>query len=177
MEQFCISLPRPAYAALFLDPHLVAFAALAFVFWSMLRHHARRQVNSWLLAWTFVLLHFTAQLFNVGDGFWGTVLATISLLALELAGIAFVHAASRIDLALEQPIGMLAWATALLTYGALVVWEVEAALPYYVAIAVVAISICVVHFKVQQREPCRTIFQHCLRSAAALIAWHSCVSK
>ena len=130
-------------------PHLVAFAALAFVFWSMLRHHSRRQVNSWLLAWTFVLLHFTAQLFNVGDGFWGTVLATISLLALELAGIAFVHAASRIDLALEQPIGMLAWATALLTYGALVVWEVEAALPYYVAIAVVAISICVVHFKVR----------------------------
>jgi diguanylate cyclase len=133
-------------------PHLIAFAALAFVFWSMLRHHSRRQVNSWLLAWTFVLLHFTAQLLNIGEGFWGTVLATISLLALELAGIAFVHAASRLDLAQEQPIGMLAWATALLTYGALVVWGIDAALPYYIAIAVVAISLSVVHFRVRAQR-------------------------
>jgi diguanylate cyclase len=130
-------------------PHLIAFAALAFVFWSMLRHHARRQVNSWLVAWTFVLLHFIAQLLNFGEGFWGTVLATISLLALDLAGIAFVHAASRIDLVQEQPIAMLAWATALLTYGALVVWGVEATLPYYIAVAVLAVSVCLLHFKVR----------------------------
>ena len=140
-------------------PHMVAFAALAFVFWSMLRHHARRQVNSWLLAWMFVLLHFVAQLLNIGDGFWGTVLATISLLALDLAGIAFVHAASRLDLAHEQPIGMLASSVALLTYGALIVWEVDAALPYYVAIAVMAVSLCVVQFKVRaQRTSLDNIF-------------------
>ncbi len=133
-------------------PHLIAFAALAFVFWSMLRHHARRQVNSWLLAWTFVLLHFTAQLLNFGKGFWGTVLATISLLALEMAGIAFMHAASRINLAQEQPIAMLAWVVALLTYGALVIWGVEATLPYYVAIAVLAVSLCLAHFKVRTQR-------------------------
>ena len=130
-------------------PHLIAFAALAFVFWSMLRHHARRQVNSWLLAWTFVLLHFAAQLFNLGQGFWGTVLATISLLALDLAGIAFVHAAYRIDVTKGQPIVMFAWAAALLTYGALVVWGVEATLPYYVAVAVLATSHFVLHFRVR----------------------------
>ncbi len=147
-------------------PHLIAFAALAFVFWSMLRHHARRQVNSWLLAWTFVLLHFTAQLLNIGDGFWGTVLATISLLTLDLAGIAFVHAASRIDLAQEQPISMLAWATALLTYGALVVWGVDAKLPYYVVIAVLAISICVVHFRVRAE---RTLLDNVLSFSSGLL--------
>lgn len=147
-------------------PYLVAFAALAFVFWSMLRHHARRQVNSWLLAWTFVLLHFAAQVLNLGEGFWGTVLATISLLALELAGIAFVHAASRIDLVQEQPIGMLAWATALLTYGALVVWGVEATLPYYIAIAVLAVSLSVVHFGVRAR---RTLQDNILSFAAGLL--------
>ncbi len=130
-------------------PDLIAFAALAFVFWSMLRHHARRQVNSWLLAWTFVLLHFAAQLLKFGEGFWGTVLATISLLALEMAGIAFVHAASRIDMVKDQPFAMLTWATALLTYGALVVWGVDAALPYYVAVAVLAVSVYVVHFKLR----------------------------
>src|SRR5487761_1297154 len=79
MEQILFpgGLPMLRYSSIL---HLIAFAALAFVFWSMLRHHARRQVNSWLLAWTFVLLHFTAQLLNFGEGFWGTVLATISLL-------------------------------------------------------------------------------------------------
>lgn len=132
-----------------LIPHMVAFAALAFVFWSMLRHHARRQVNSWLLAWTFVLLHFTVQLLNIGNGFWGAVLATISLLALDMAGIAFMHAASRLDMLKKAPIGMLAWAAALLTYSGLVVWGVEAKLPYYLAIAVLAISLCVAHFKVR----------------------------
>lgn len=147
-------------------PHLVAFAALAFVFWSMLRNHPRRQVNSWLLAWTFVLLHFTAHLLKIGAGFWGTVLATISLLALYLAGIAFVHAASRIDLAQEQPIGMLAWAVALLTYGAMVVWGVEAALPYYVAVAVLAVSVCVVHFKVRSE---RTLQDNIFSFASALL--------
>lgn len=147
-------------------PHLIAFAALAFVFWSMLRHHARRQVNSWLLAWTLVLLHFTAQLLNIGEGFWGTVLATISLLALELAGIAFVHAASRIDLAQEQPTAMLAWVIALLTYGALVVWGVDAKLPYYAAIAVLAISICVVHFRVRAE---RTLLDNVLSFSSGLL--------
>jgi diguanylate cyclase (GGDEF)-like protein len=152
-------------------PYLIAFAALAFVFWSMLRNHARRQVNSWLLAWTFVLLHFTAQLLNLGEGFWGTILATISLLALELAGIAFVHAASRIDLLQEQPIGMVAWATALLTYGALVVWGVEAPLLYYSAIAVLAVSLFVVHLRVRAKRTLRDnilSFSSCLLLALLL---------
>jgi len=130
-------------------PHLIAFAALVFVFWSMLRRHARRQVNLWLLAWTFVLLHFTAQLLDFGKGFWGTVLATISLLALDLAGVAFAHAASRVDLAQKQPIPMLAWTTALLSYGGLVVGGVGATLPYYVTIAVLAVSLSVAHFNVR----------------------------
>lgn len=136
-------------------PHLVAFAALVFVFWSMLRDHSRRQVNYWLLAWTFVLVHFTAQLLNLGNGFWGTVLATVSLLALEMAGMAFVHAAARLDLALEQPIGMVAWAAALLTYVTLVMWGVETRLPYYAAVAILAISICVVQFRVRAQRSIR----------------------
>lgn len=147
-------------------PDLIAFAALAFVFWSMLRHHARRQVNSWLLAWTFVLLHFAAQLLKVGEGFWGTVLATISLLALELAGIAFVHAASRIDMVKDQPFAMFAWATALLTYGAMVVWGVEAALPYYVAVAVLAVSVTIVHFKLRAE---RTLADNVFSFASSLL--------
>lgn len=161
--RFPYGLPMLHYSSI---PHLIAFAALAFVFWSMLRHHPRRQVNFWLLAWTFVLLHFTAQLLNLGESFWGTVLATISLLSLEIAGIAFVHAASRIDLAQEQPIGMLVWAGALLTYGALVVWGVEAALPYYIAIAVLAVSLCVVHFRVRTR---RTLQDNVLSFSSVLL--------
>ncbi|MGH9616942.1 MAG: hypothetical protein ACRD28_09400, partial [Acidobacteriaceae bacterium] len=52
-------------------PQLIAFAALVFVFWSMLRRHARRQVNYWLLAWIFLLLHFISKLFIAGGGVWG----------------------------------------------------------------------------------------------------------
>jgi diguanylate cyclase (GGDEF)-like protein len=152
-------------------PHLIAFAALAFVFWSMLRHHARRQVNSWLLAWTFVLLHFAVQVLKLGDGIWGTLLATVSLLALDLAGIAFVHAASRLDLAEEQPLGTLVWAAALLTYGTLVVWGVESTVPYYAAIAVLAASLCLVHFKVRSKRTLRDnifSFSSCLFLALLL---------
>jgi diguanylate cyclase (GGDEF)-like protein len=129
-------------------PYLVAFAALVFVFWSMLRHHARRQINFWLLAWTFVLLHFTAQLIDTG-GFWGTVLTTVSLLTLDLAGIAFIQAASRIDLLAEQPVLLAVWATALLAYGALVVWGVEIALPYYVVVVAITAGLGLMHFRVR----------------------------
>lgn len=133
-------------------PHLIAFAALAFIFWSMLRHHARKQVDSWLLAWVFLLLHFTAHLLILGSGFWGTALATISLLTLELAGIAFVHAASRLDLLAEQPTLLAVWAAALMAYSTLAVWGVEAALPYYVAAAVMAASLCLLHFLVRAKR-------------------------
>lgn len=129
-------------------PHLIAFAALVFVFWSMLRHHARRQINFWLLAWTFLLLHFTVQLLNMGTGFWGTVLATISLLTLDLAGIAFVHAASRLDIMEGQRVWLAIWAIALMAYSTLAVWGVEATLPYYIAVAVMTASLCLVHFRV-----------------------------
>ncbi|MHB1935803.1 MAG: diguanylate cyclase domain-containing protein [Acidobacteriaceae bacterium] len=133
-------------------PHLIAFAALAFVFWSMLRNHARKQINSWLLAWTFVLLHFASQALNLGDGFWGTVLATVSLLALDLAGIAFIHAASRLDLFEEQRALLIVWATALLAYSSMVVWGVEAVLPYYLVVAVMAASLSLLHFRVRAKR-------------------------
>jgi diguanylate cyclase (GGDEF)-like protein len=154
-------------------PYLIAFAALVFVFWSMLRHHARRQINFWLLAWTFVLLHFAAQLVNIGEGFWGTVLATISLLALDLAGIAFVHASSRIDALAEQPVLLAVWAVALMAYGALVVWGVDAALPYYVTVVVMAGSLCLLHFRVRtERSVLDNVFSFssCLLLALLLAA-------
>ena len=50
---------------------------------------------------------------------------------------------------------MLAWAAALLVYGALVVWGVEARLPYYVAIAVLAVSLCTVHYRVRAQRTLR----------------------
>ncbi|MHB1840546.1 MAG: diguanylate cyclase domain-containing protein [Acidobacteriaceae bacterium] len=136
-------------------PYLIAFAALAFVFWSMLRNHARKHVNYWLIAWTFVLLHFTAHLVVLSGGFWGTVLATISLLALDMAGIAFIHAASRLDLFVEQPVLMTVWATALMAYSALAVWDVERAFPYYVAVVVMAASIFLLHFLVRAKRSAR----------------------
>lgn len=136
-------------------PYLLAFAALAFVFWSMLRNHARKQVNYWLIAWTFVLLHFTAHLVVLSGGFWGTVLATISLLALDMAGIAFVHAASRLDLLREQRVLMTVWATALMAYSALAVWNVERAFPYYVAVVAMAASLSVLHFRMRAKRSAR----------------------
>lgn len=141
-------------------PYLIAFAALAFIFWSMLRHHTRKQVDSWLLAWTFLLLHFAAHVVIL-SGIWETVLATVSLVALELAGIAFVHASSRLDLLEEQPVLVAVWATALMAYSTLAVWEVGAVFSYYFAAAVMAASLGLLHFRVRtQRSAIDNLFSY-----------------
>lgn len=122
-------------------PYFIAFAALVFVFRSMLRHHAERHLGSWLLGWTFLFLHFAAQLLNVSDGVWGMGIATVSLLSLDLAGIAFIRAASRFDLLVAQSTLLTIWATALMAYSTLTIWGVERALPYYVTVAVMAAKV------------------------------------
>jgi len=47
---------------------------------------------------------------------------------------------------------LLVWMAALLTYGGLVVWGVEATLPYYVDVAILTISVSVMHFKVRDER-------------------------
>jgi len=128
-------------------PYLLALAALMFVFWSMLRRQVIPQLKSWLLGWTFLLLHFAAQLLDVGKGVWGTGIATLSLLTLYLAGFAFVRASSRFDLLPAYRIYLAPWVVALIAYSTLVMWSVEAAMPYYIAVGVMAASGTLLNYK------------------------------
>lgn len=137
------------YSAL---PYLIAFAALVFVFRSMLRHHGGARLDSWLLGWTFLFLHFAAQLLNVSDGVWGMGIATVSLLSLDLAGIAFIRAASRFDLLVAQSTLLAIWAAALMAYSTLAIWGVERAQPYYAAVAVMAASITALNYRMRARR-------------------------
>lgn len=137
------------YSAL---PYLIAFAALVFVFRSMMRHHMGEKLNFWLLGWIFLLLHFTAQLLNIGEGAWNTGIATISVLSLELAGIAFVRAASRVDLFALQATYAIAWVAALIAYSTLAIWGVALTVPYYIAIAVLATSITLLNYQARSRR-------------------------
>ena len=137
------------YSAL---PYLLAFVALVFVFRSMLLRHAGQRLESWLLGWVFLALHFAAQLLNVGHGVWETGIATTSVLTLELAGIAFIRAASRIDLLAVQSALMVTWAVALMTFTALVMWGVEQTLPYYITIAALAASVALLNYRVRSRR-------------------------
>lgn len=120
------------YSAL---PDLIALAALVLVFRAMLRRHAGDQMNIWLLGWVFILIHFTAQLLDVGTGVWENGIGTVSLLSLELAGIAFIRAGSRFDLLAAGPVCLTTWATGLMSYTVLACWNVTHVLPYYIAVA------------------------------------------
>lgn len=142
-------------------PYLFELAALVFVFWSMLRRHAGNQLDSWLLGWAFLLLHFTARLLDVSDGVWGTGIATISVLTLDLAGLVFIRAASRLDLLPAHRACLVPWAAALMAYSALVIWSVEAALPYYIAVTVMAASSSLLNYRVRSRRSGRdNVFSH-----------------
>ncbi len=155
------------YSAL---PYLVTFAALAFVFRSMLRHHAGEHLDSWLLGWTFLVLHFAAQLLDVSRGAAGTTIAMISLVSLDLAGIAFVRAASRFDLVAAQSPLMATWAVALMTYSALAIWDVERPLPYYITVAVLAVSITVLnHRMISRRSVADNVFSFLMGLALPLL--------
>ena len=143
-------------------PYFIAFAALVFVFRSMLRHHAEGHLDSWLLGWTFLFLHFAAQLLNVSDGVWRTGIATVSLLCLDLAGIAFILAASRFDLRVEQSTLLTIWATALMAYSTLTIWGVERALPYYVTVAMMAASFTALNYRMRARRSARDNIFSCM---------------
>ncbi len=132
-------------------PYLIAFAALMFVFRSMLRHHAGERLDSWLLGWTFLFLHFAAQLLNISGGVWGMGIATVSLLSLDLAGIAFIRASSRFDLLAARSTLLATWAVALMAYSTLAIWGVERVLPYYIAVAVMATSITALNYRMRAR--------------------------
>ncbi len=76
-------------------PDLLALALLVFVFWSILRRRVGGQLRVWLLGWIFVVLHFLVLLFAGKTGSIQTVAWILSSIMLELAGAAFIYAASR----------------------------------------------------------------------------------
>jgi diguanylate cyclase (GGDEF)-like protein len=124
------------YSAL---PDLIALAALVLVFWSILHRRVGHHLDAWLLGWTFLLLHFAAQFLDVGNDVWENATFMVSLLALELAGFAFIRAASRYDYFMQHRYYFLGAVAGLLSYTVLACWNVQWKPPYYGAIAVMAV--------------------------------------
>ncbi|HUZ04875.1 MAG TPA: hypothetical protein VMU62_05930, partial [Acidobacteriaceae bacterium] len=136
-------------------PDLIALAALVIVFRAMLRRHAGDQLDSWLLGWIFVLLHFCAQLLDVGHGHGETVARTASVLFQELAGIAFIRAASRFDILVARPICLSTWTLGVLGYSTLACWDVRSPLPYFLAVLVMTVGITMLNFRVRASRSLR----------------------
>lgn len=137
------------YSAL---PYLIAFAALAVVFRSMMRHHVVEKLDFWLRGWLLLLLHFLAQLLSIGEGAWRTGIATVSVLSLVLAGIVFIRAASQIDLLTVKPSSVTTCVVALIAFCTLALWNVTSTVPYYAAIATLAISGIVLSYQVRSKR-------------------------
>ena len=130
-------------------PDLIALAALVIVFRSMLRRHAGDQLDSWLLGWTFVLMYFGAKLLDDGKGVWENAIATIAVLSLEMAGLAFLRAASRFDILALKPAYLTSWTLGLLAYTACAIWNVQSALPYLVAGIALTTGVTLLNFSVR----------------------------
>ncbi|HEX4019866.1 MAG TPA: GGDEF domain-containing protein [Acidobacteriaceae bacterium] len=137
------------YAAL---PDLIALAALVLVFRAMLRRHSGERMNNWLLGWIFILVHFTAQLLDVGHGAWEQTIETISLLSLEMGGIAFIRAGSRIDLRIASRTGLRIWLAGVAGYTLFVCWNITNPRLYYAATAALVVGVTIVSLVVRTRR-------------------------
>ncbi len=130
-------------------PDLIALSALVIVFRAMLRRHAGDQLDRWLRGWTLVLGYFVARLLDVGHGRWGMGLYTISLLLLELSGVAFIRAASRLELHASRRAYLTVWVVGVLAYTACVGMNVQQVWLYWVAIVVMTAGNTTRNFKVR----------------------------
>lgn len=130
-------------------PNLFALAALVVVFRSMLRRRVGDQLDSWLRGWIFVLLYFAARLFDVGHGPWQRSIHTVALLLLELSGVSFIRAASRLALHASRRFYLTVWVVGVLAYTALVGMEIHASWAYWIAVAVMTTGNTARNFKVK----------------------------
>lgn len=116
-------------------PDLLALATLVGGFISLLRKRTGSQLGLWLVGWIFILIHFTAELFDTGDGAWHLSMLTVSLWMLEMCGMAFVWAAvyGR-DVCNHRWIAV-AIAFTPLAYTAALIWGVQSRAAYVLMIA------------------------------------------
>lgn len=76
-------------------PNLIALSILVLVFWAISRKATGFLVETWLVGWFLVLLHFVAESVAVGDGL-GRLSQAVSLDALILTGVVFLISVSAI---------------------------------------------------------------------------------
>ncbi len=116
-------------------PDLLALATLVGGFISLLRKRAGRQLGPWLAGWIFILIHFTAELFDSGNGVWHLSMLTVSLWMLEMCGMAFVWAAVHGEVSGNRRWIAVAVAFTPLAYTAALIWGVQSQAAYVVLIA------------------------------------------
>src|SRR5947209_6778096 len=118
-------------------PNLIALIVLVAVFWSILRQAATERLHLWLAGWILVLLHFTAELWDVSQAWWGKPATAVSLDCLVLAGIAFLISVSTIaSTRRRQLLQAVALAVPALAYINGVIWEIKSPKYYYSVIGI-----------------------------------------
>src|SRR5579863_6528562 len=116
-------------------PDLLALATLVGGFISLLRRRSGNRLALWLVGWIFILIHFTAELFDTGDGAWHLCMLTVSLWMLEMCGMAFVWAAVQGRAASKRWWVALTIAFTPLAYTAALIWGVQSRAAYVALIA------------------------------------------
>jgi diguanylate cyclase (GGDEF)-like protein len=134
-------------------PNLLALSMLVLVFWAISRKAMSAQVETWLVGWFLVLLHFVAESAAVTER-WSSLRDAVSLDGLVLAGIAFLVSVSTIatsrrrQLELALVIGLPA-----LSFVDGLIYGVAAPIFYYVLIAIglMAPLLFLLHYNQQGR--------------------------
>jgi len=116
-------------------PDLLALATLVGGFISLLRKHAGNHLGLWLAGWIFILIHFTAELFDSGNGIWHLSMLTVSMWMLEMCGMAFVWAAVHREVSGHSRWTAVAIAFTPLAYTAALIWGVQSPAAYIALIA------------------------------------------
>lgn len=153
-------------------PELLALTVLVYVFWSILRPRAEKQLHAWLLGWVFILVHFGVLLLSGGTGAFQTTIFAVSTLCLELAAAAFIFAAGG-----GKSTRRMQWIAgsglaATLLYIVLLYIGIPDPAPYYAAIAILLISaVAVMVPDVNRPVEERNIYAVSCLALAAILAY------
>jgi diguanylate cyclase (GGDEF)-like protein/PAS domain S-box-containing protein len=116
---------------------IIIIGCLVLLFASTYRKRATTMVRSWTLGWMLILVHFSALLLHPARPFEQRLLTAISLGALVACGMAFLLPTDREkDERLSFPFVTFIAGAAGVAFIALVVWEVNSTVPYYIMVAI-----------------------------------------
>lgn len=154
-------------------PSLIAFTALVAVFWSILKRGVAERLELWLFGWAMVLVHFLSFFIGAAAGLPTAFDDAISIIPLEIAGLAFLVSVSAIATNIRRAAMLFTVILVpVLGYTVLAILDVQRQLPYYILIVGGTAAILAVVFRHYRRlTPFTAGTALCVVFTAGLLTW------